>query len=116
MRYGLLWVLTALACLTLASTALANDSTAELTTGGLVLSKSADIEMRSEDLAVSEKEISVGYRFFNHAASDETVTVAFPMPDVTLDGPDWNIAFPAPDSTNFLEFHTTVDGREVQAQ
>ena len=116
MRDGLLAVWTAFASLTLAPAAFANDSTAELTTGGLVLSKNADIEMRSEDLAISEKEISVRYRFFNHAASDQTVTVAFPMPDVTLDGPDSNIAFPAPDSTNFLDFHTVVDGRQVQAQ
>jgi hypothetical protein len=116
MRYKLLAVLTAFVSLTLAPAAFANDSTAELTTGGLVLSKSADIEMRSEDLAVSEQEISVGYRFFNHAASDQTVTVAFPMPDITLDGPDWNIAFPAPDSTNFLDFHIIADGREIHPQ
>jgi hypothetical protein len=98
------------------SLARANDSTAELTTGGLVLAKTADVEMRAEDLAISEKEIDVRYRFFNHSAQDVTVTVAFPMPDVTLNGPDWNIAFPAPDSTNFLDFHTIADGHEVQAQ
>ena len=33
----------------------ANDSTAELATGGLVFTKTADIEMRSEDLSISEK-------------------------------------------------------------
>jgi uncharacterized protein DUF4424 len=116
MSKGFLAVSAALAGFIFTPAAFANDSTAELTTGGLVLAKSADIEMRSEDLAISENQISVRYRFFNHAASDQTVTVAFPMPDVTLDGPDSNIAFPAPDSTNFLEFHTTADGREVQAQ
>ncbi len=98
------------------SLAHANDSSAELTTGGLVLAKTADIEMRAEDLAVSEEQITVRYRFFDHASSDETVTVAFPMPDVTLNGPDWNIAFPAPDSPNFLDFHTIADGHEVQAR
>ena len=41
-----------------AAPALANDSTAELTTGGLVLAKSADIEMRSEDLAISPRRSS----------------------------------------------------------
>jgi hypothetical protein len=109
-------VLLALASLAFAETARANDSTAELTTGGLVLAKSADIEMRSEDLSISEKAISVRYHFFNSAATDQTVTVAFPMPDVTLDGPDSSIALPAPDSPNFLEFHTVADGREVHAQ
>jgi hypothetical protein len=96
--------------------ALANDSTAELTAGGLVLAKSADIEMRSEDLAISDKLIDVHYRFFNRAAADVAVTVAFPMPDIVWDGPDVNIAVPDPDSPNFLDFHTFVDGREVVAQ
>jgi hypothetical protein len=114
MRYGLLSVLNAFASLTLASTAFANDSTAELTTGGLMLAKNADIEMRSEDLAISEKEISVRYRFFNHAASDQTVTVAFPMPEVTLE--DRDIDIPARNTANFLDFHTIADGREVRAQ
>src|SRR5271163_3596607 len=93
-------VLIALGALTLTDAALANDSTAELTTGGLVLAKSADIEMRSEELAISEKEISVRYRFFNHAASDQTATVAFPMPDIVWEGPDMNIAVPDPESAN----------------
>jgi len=99
-----------------AAPTLANDSTAELTTGGLVLAKSAGIEMRSEDLAVSTQEIVVHYRFFNHGAQDVTTTVAFPMPDIVWDGPDTNIAVPAPDSPNFLDFRTTVDGQPVAAQ
>ena len=99
-----------------AGSAHANDSTAELTTGGLVLAKSADIEMRSEDLAISESAIDVRYRFLNRAAHDVTVTVAFPMPDIVWDGLDVNIAVPDPDSPNFLAFHTVVDGREVAAQ
>ena len=99
-----------------AAPALANDSSAELTTGGLVLAKSADIEMRSEDLAISAKEIVVRYRFFNHAARDVTTTVAFPMPDIVWNGPDTNIAVPAPDSPNFLDFRTTIDGQPVAAE
>src|ERR1700722_15215118 len=114
MRCGLASALTALAISAFTPAAFANDSTAELTTGGLVLAKNADIEMRSEDLAISQKEISVHYRFFNRAASDQTVTVAFPMPDVTL--VDRDIAFPARDPANFLDFHTVADGRDVRAQ
>ncbi len=87
-----------------------------MTTGGLALAKTADIEMRAEDLAVSEKQIDVHYRFFNHSAQDVTATVAFPMPDIAWEGPDTNIAVPVPDSPNFLDFHTFVDGREVAAQ
>jgi len=109
-------ILAALVALFGVSSARANDSTAELTTGGLVLAKTADIEMRAEDLAISEKQIAVRYRFFNRSAEDVTTTVAFPMPDIVWDGPDVNIAVPVPDSPNFLDFHTVVDGREVAAQ
>ena len=83
------------------SPARADNSTAELTTGGLVMAKTADIEMRSEDLAVSMQQIDVRYRFFNRAAQDVTVTVAFPMPDIVWEGPDTNIAVPDPNSPNF---------------
>lgn len=93
----------------------ANDTTAALTTGGLVFGKAANIEMRSEDLSISEKQIVVRYRFFNKSSVDETVTVAFPMPEV-----DWTdanpIAVPNDASDNFLDFDTTVDSRPVRAE
>lgn len=93
----------------------ANDTTAALTTGGLVFGKTADIEMRAEDLSISEKRVVVRYRSFNRAKTDETVMVVFPTPDV-----DWTdahpIAVPDDESDNFLDFHTTVDGRPVAMQ
>lgn len=94
----------------------ANDSTAELAAGGLVLTKTADIEMRSEDLYVSAQEIRVTYRFFNRAAQDRTVTVAFPMPDVTLDFIDGMTAVPHPGTENFLDFSTKADGKPVATE
>jgi len=99
-----------------AAEALANDTSAELKTGGLVLEKNASVEMRSEDLSISLDAIVVRYTFFNRAAKDEDLLVAFPMPDVTWDGPDTNIVIPEPNSPNFLDFHTSVDGAEVQSQ
>jgi len=95
---------------------LANDSTAELTTGGLVFAKSASVEMRAEDLFVSDKEIRVRYRFFNAASRDVTSLVAFPMPDIVYDGPDDNLAIPSEDPSNFLDFQTIADGRPVVAE
>ncbi len=111
----LLLALAPIAAVLLAHSARANDSTAELTTGGLVLSRNANIEMRSEDLAISEKEIVVRYRFLNRGSNDETLTVAFPMPDIVGRGPDVDYAVPSRDPRNFLGFRTVVDGAEVQA-
>jgi len=94
----------------------ANDSTAELTTGGLVFDKTPAIEMRAEDLFISEKEIRVGYRFFNSSPRDVATIVAFPMPDIAWDGPDVNVAVPSQDPLNFLDFHTLADGQAVAAE
>src|SRR5579863_989414 len=95
--------------------ALANDTTAELTTGGLIFAKSPSVEMRSEDLFVSDKEIRIAYRFFNASAEEVTTLVAFPMPDIAFLGPDDNIAIPSEDPANFLDFHAFADGREIVA-
>src|SRR5215471_20785089 len=93
--------------------ALANDTTAELSTGGLIFVHNEDIEMTAEDLAISAKEVSVRYRFFNKSTQDVTVLVAFPMPDVTVESSDQNIAVPSDDPANLLAFATTANGRPV---
>jgi hypothetical protein len=114
MRAGIA-ALTSTAWLLALAPAAANDSTAELTTGGLVFAKSPDVEMRAEDLFISEREIRVRYRFFNASPRDVTSLVAFPMPDVVWEGPDVNIAIPSDDPENFLDFHTLADGRPIAA-
>jgi len=93
----------------------ANDTTAALTTGGLVFQTNPNIEMRSEDLSISRQRIDVRYRFFNRASTDQTVTVAFPLPEVDA-GEATNIAVPDDDADNFLQFRTVVDGGEVSAR
>ncbi len=104
-------LLAAAAC----GSASANDSTAELTTGGLTLTKSADIEMRSEDLYVSPREIRVSYRFYNSSPADVTTLVAFPMPDISVADVGTNVTVPTSDPQNLLGFSTTVDGAPVKA-
>jgi len=98
----------------LTAPAFANDTTAALTAGGLVFGKTNDIEMRSEDLSISEKEVVVRYRFFNRASADQTVVVAFPMPDVDYSDAN-NISVPDDEADNFLGFRTSVDGVAVKA-
>lgn len=106
----------ALLAASLAAPAMANDSSAELTTGGLTLTRDADIEMRSEDLSISQTEIVVRYQFFNRATADRTITVAFPLPDIAWEGPDTNISIPEPDAANFLDFHTLVEGKPIETR
>jgi len=93
--------------------ALANDSSAELAAGGLIFVRNENVEMRSEDLTISAKEIVVRYRFFNKSAKDVTVLVAFPMPEIKIESMYQNISIPAEDPVNFLAFRTTVNGQPV---
>jgi hypothetical protein len=96
-----------------AAPAFANDSSAELTTGGLVFVRNDNVEMQSEDLRISAKEIHVRYRFFNKSDKPVTVLVAFPMPEIKVDEQDQVISGPTEDPVNFLAFTTTVNGQPV---
>jgi hypothetical protein len=93
--------------------ALANDSTAELAAGGLVLTKTSDIEMRSEDLSISRERVVVKYQFYNTSAQDISTVIAFPLPDITIEQ-DQDVAIPAAGTDNFLNFKTLVDGKPVK--
>src|SRR4051812_3903163 len=92
------------------SPAWANDTSAELAAGGLVLTRSDSIEMRSEDLYISEKAVRVRYVFANTSGKDVTVRVAFPMPDIG--GPGFfqsDVSIPIDDApANVLGFSTKV--------
>jgi hypothetical protein len=95
------------------SAALANDSAAELSIGGLQFTKSPNVEMRSEDLKISLDRVSVRYEFVNTSAAPVTLTVAFPLPDIDLAEGE-SISFPANDPLNFVEFETRVDGSPIK--
>jgi Domain of unknown function (DUF4424) len=94
----------------------ANDSTAELATGGLRFVTTPDIEMRSEDLFVSLDRIKVRYVFFNTSDKPVTTLVAFPMPDIVVNSLDQNVAYPTDNPENLLDFRTLVDGKPVEAR
>lgn len=101
----------------LAIPAAANDSTAELAAGGLVLKKTDSIEMRSEDLFISMEEVRVRYRFVNTSAADVTTIVAFPMPDIGGEGFfNSDVGIPSADPANILGFSTLVNGKPVKAE
>lgn len=99
-----------------AAPAFANDSTAALATGGLQFVRNDQIEMRAEQLSISPSEVKVTYRFVNKSDRPVTSLVAFPLPDITVDNPDWNAVVPAEDPVNFLAFATTANGQPVATQ
>ncbi len=91
----------------------ANDSSAELSVGGLAFASNADVSMESEELTVTPEYVTVRYRFVNQSQKPVTLRVAFPLPDIDLAEGD-NYAFPSNDPVNFVGFETKVDGRPVK--
>jgi Domain of unknown function (DUF4424) len=81
-----------------------------MTTGGLVLKNSRNIDMLDEDLYVSAEQIRVNYVFRNQGRQEESVIVGFPMPDRNM-GRDRES-----DISYVRDFVTTVEGRRVETQ
>ena len=106
----------AIALMLLAGTLLSQparaDSTAELSVGGLVVARNADISIESEELTITIDEVRIRYRFLNQGANPVTATLAFPLPDIDLSEAD-NYAIPSTDPVNFLDFKTSIDGKPV---
>ena len=92
-----------------AAQAFANDTTAELKTGGLVFTRSGDIAMQQETLYISPKEVRVDYVFRNISDKAVETFVAFPMPDITGSGDPMMDAGNV-ESDNFLGFSVVQMG------
>ncbi len=95
-----------------ATPALANDTMAELKTGGLEFVQSGDVTMQEEHLSVSMQAINVDYVFRNNADRDIETVIAFPLPDIA-GTPDMNIAIPDWESDNFLDFKASQEGQPI---
>jgi hypothetical protein len=108
--------LTCLAPAGLAPVARANDTTAELATGGLIFVTTDAVEMRSEKLFISTNQVRVTYEFFNKSDKDVTTLVAFPLPEIRITSQDDNVAVPSVAPDNAFGFKTTVDGAPVKAE
>ncbi len=95
----------------------ANDTTAQLATGGLIFVRNDVVSMQTEDLFISMEEVSVDYTFRNTSDEDVVSLVAFPMPDIEA-SPYFSVAVPWVEGEplgddNFLHFTVEVDGRAV---
>jgi hypothetical protein len=95
-----------------ASAVLANDTMAELKTGGLVYVQTTDVAMEEESLYISRKEVLVDYVFRNTGDRSLDAVIAFPMPDIAGQ-PDSNLALDEPEADNFLGFSVLQEGRQI---
>jgi hypothetical protein len=103
------------AALALTAPVRANDSEAAVSLGGIELIANKSISMDSEDLYISEKEVRVRYRYTNHSAKDQDLTISFPLPPIRAEAEESYGAQAVPDFAK-LEFHTAVNGKPVKFQ
>jgi hypothetical protein len=112
--------------LLLNTAATANDSSAELAAGGLVLVKTNKVAIQREDLSLSPDTVKVRYEMRNDTAAPVTLHVAFPLPVLPVDTPAGfdlldpagtstahNIHLPSEARPNFVNFRVWADGREI---
>ena len=96
----------------LAGAAHANDSMGTVSTSGIKYLKNPHIDMQSEDLHISEKQIRVHYKFKNTTAQDITETVLFPLPIV----PAVTVSDFADTKGLVNSFRIYADGKPVRPQ
>jgi len=107
----------------------ANDSASEVAVGGLVMVKTHTITIQREDLTLSLNQVRVRYEMRNDRDTPVTLRVAFPMPEVPIEGPggmdivspdgktrahmiDW----PQFNGPNFLSFVVSIDGKSIEPE
>jgi hypothetical protein len=102
--------------------AYANDSSAELGAGGIILKKLDGVRIKNEDLNIGLNKISVHYVFENTTNHDIETEVAFPIAPYTASesmgfserkfkGEEVRLNDP-----EFLDFTATVNGKEITVQ
>ncbi len=96
--------------------ATANQPMTELATGGLTLPMNSDIELRSQDIYISTRQVRVSYRFHNPAPDDVKTVVAFAMPDIRVTDAAATLPLPTDDPGNPLGFSARVDGAPVKVR
>jgi len=110
-------ILSILACgaaVALTPGAYADDSSAMLGAGGIVLTKNADIRMASEDLYLSPTSVRVHYSFVNDSKKDIDTIVAFPLPDVdNYEYSESAIGDTRDTTPNFVGFALWIDGTKI---
>ena len=99
-----------------ATSARANDTSAQLALGGLTFTKSDAISMDSEDLYISRDRVRVKYRFTNTSDAPIHTLVAFPLPDIPPATDDDDKKTFLGDPVSDLKFKTSVDGQPLALQ
>jgi hypothetical protein len=92
----------------------ADDSSAMLSAGGIVFTKTTPVRMVAEDLYVSPNAVRIRFEFQNPTSRDVETLVAFPLPDIaTWDFAESAIGTVTDDSKNFIGFKAMIDGKPV---
>lgn len=97
-----------------AAPALADDSSAMLSAGGIVFAKTTPVRMAAEDLSISPRKVKIRFVFANDTGKDVETLVAFPLPDLDT-AQFWGspVGTLTDDARNFVGFTAKVDGKTI---
>src|SRR5437763_14745491 len=92
----------------------ADDSSAVLGAGGLVLTRSANIRLTAENLRISPKEVAARFTFVNDGKNGIDSIVAFPLPDIdTKRFSEEPLGRTTGDPVNFVRFTVAENGSTI---
>ncbi len=92
----------------------ADDSSAELGAGGLVLTHSDAIRMAAEELHIGPRDVSARFQFVNDGKADIDTIVVFPLPDIdTSRFSEEPLGHTTDDPLNFVGFEVMADRKRV---
>lgn len=103
-------VLAAVVFTFMAFSAQANDSAVEVSVGGLKLRNERSVLMEKERLFISKDLVTVEYEFRNTTNTPVVSDVAFPLPAVQFEFPDYDVR------RYFDGFKVWVDGKAIKPQ
>jgi Domain of unknown function (DUF4424) len=86
----------------------------EISAGGLIFSANSHLVIDQQDVTITAESVQVIYAIRNTDASDQTITIAFPLADIDSNVPvETQAEFATSNPSNFMDFVIAVDGRRA---
>jgi hypothetical protein len=87
------------------------DLRTEIVTGGLIFAPNVNLSIDRQDVTIGADQVQVSYAIRNGDDTAQTITIAFPFPDIDPGvSAETQAEFSVNNPSNYLEFVATVDG------
>ncbi|GEO84130.1 hypothetical protein GCM10007920_44600 [Ciceribacter naphthalenivorans] len=94
----------------------ASEISRRMAAGRLLFGEAPDVSLKAQEIYISPDRARLKYVVRNDGATDRTVVVAFPLPDIAPLRDNSGIDFAIGTTADFLETHIAVDGKPVKLE